>query len=46
MFNQIRLIGRLGQNAEAKNAQANKEYVILRHRTHEVGRTTRLCRQA
>ena len=29
MFNKVILIGRLGQNAEAKTAQNNKEYVIL-----------------
>jgi hypothetical protein len=28
MFNKVILIGRLGQNAEAKIAQNNKEYVI------------------
>jgi hypothetical protein len=27
MFNKVILIGRLGQNAEAKTAQNNKEYV-------------------
>jgi single-strand DNA-binding protein len=29
MFSKIILIGRLGQNAEAKTAQNNKEYVVL-----------------
>src|SRR5271155_1744958 len=29
MFNKVILIGRLGQNAEAKTAQNNKEYVVL-----------------
>lgn len=28
MFNKVILIGRLGQNAEAKTAQNNKEYVL------------------
>jgi single-strand DNA-binding protein len=35
MFNKIILIGRLGQNAEAKTAQNNREYVILNIATHE-----------
>ena len=35
MFNKITLIGRLGQNAEAKTAQNNKEYVILNIATQE-----------
>jgi single-strand DNA-binding protein len=35
MFNKIILIGRLGQNAEAKTAQNNKEYVILNIATQE-----------
>ena len=29
MFNKVILIGRLGQNAEAKTAQSNREYVVL-----------------
>jgi Single-strand binding protein family len=29
MFNKITLIGRLGQNAEAKTAQNNREFVTL-----------------
>ena len=35
MFNKVILIGRLGQNAEAKTAQNNKEYVILNIATQE-----------
>jgi single-strand DNA-binding protein len=35
MFNKIILIGRLGQTAEAKTAQNNREYVILNIATHE-----------
>jgi single-stranded DNA-binding protein len=35
MFNNIILIGRLGQKAEAKTAQNNKEYVILNSATQE-----------
>ena len=35
MFNKITLIGRLGQNAEAKTAQNNKEYVTLSLATQE-----------
>src|ERR1700710_2670919 len=35
MFNKIILIGRLGQNAEAKTAQNNKEYVVLNIATQE-----------
>jgi hypothetical protein len=35
MFNSIILIGRLGQNAEAKTAQNNKEYVVLNIATQE-----------
>ena len=35
MFNKIIVIGRLGQNAEAKTAQNNKEYVILSIATQE-----------
>ena len=40
MFNKIILIGRLGQNVEAKTAQNNKEYVVLNIATRRVGRTT------
>ena len=35
MFNKVTLIGRLGQNAEAKTAQNNKEYVVLNIATQE-----------
>jgi single-strand DNA-binding protein len=35
MFNKVILIGRLGQNAEAKTAQNDKEYVILNIATQE-----------
>jgi single-strand DNA-binding protein len=35
MFNKITLIGRLGQNAEAKSAQNKNEYVILNIATQE-----------
>jgi single-strand DNA-binding protein len=35
MFNKVTLIGRLGQNAEAKTAQNNREYVILNIATQE-----------
>jgi single-strand DNA-binding protein len=35
MFNKVILIGRLGQNAEAKTAQNNKEYVVLDIATQE-----------
>ena len=35
MFNKITLIGRLGQNAEAKTAQNNRNYVILNLATQE-----------
>lgn len=35
MFNKIILIGRLGQNAEAKTAQNNKEFVVLNIATQE-----------
>ncbi len=35
MFNKITLIGRLGQNAEAKIAQNNREYVVLSIATQE-----------
>jgi PleD family two-component response regulator len=35
MFNKVILIGRLGQNAEAKTTQNNKEYVILNIATQE-----------
>jgi single-strand DNA-binding protein len=35
MFNRIILIGRLGQNAEAKTAQNNREFVVLNIATQE-----------
>jgi single-stranded DNA-binding protein len=35
MFNKITLIGRLGQNAEAKTAQNNREYIVLNIATQE-----------
>jgi single-strand DNA-binding protein len=35
MFNKVILIGRLGQNAEAKTAQNNNEYVVLNIATQE-----------
>ena len=35
MFNKVILIGRLGQNAEAKTAQNNKEFVTLNVATQE-----------
>ncbi|WP_263385799.1 single-stranded DNA-binding protein [Granulicella arctica] len=35
MFNKVILIGRLGQNAEAKTAQNSKEYVTLSLATQE-----------
>ena len=35
MFNKIILIGRLGQNAEAKTTQNNKEFVVLNIATQE-----------
>ena len=35
MLNKIILIGRLGQNAEAKTAQNNREYVVLNIATQE-----------
>ena len=35
MFNKVILIGRLGQNAEAKTAQNNREYVVLDIATQE-----------
>ena len=35
MFNKITLIGRLGQNAEAKTAQNNRDYVILHLATQQ-----------
>jgi len=35
MFNKVILIGRLGQNAEAKTAQNNREYVVLNIATQE-----------
>ncbi len=41
MFNKVILIGRLGQNAEAKTAQNKNEYVILNIATQESWRATR-----
>nr|AOS95288.1 single-stranded DNA-binding protein [uncultured bacterium] len=35
MFNKVILIGRLGQNAEAKTTQNNKEFVVLNVATQE-----------
>ena len=35
MFNKIILIGRLGQNAEAKTTQNNREFVVLNLATQE-----------
>jgi single-strand DNA-binding protein len=35
MFNKVILIGRLGQNAEAKTAQNNRESVVLNVATQE-----------
>ena len=35
MFNKVILIGRLGQNAEGKTAQNNREYVVLNIATQE-----------
>jgi single stranded DNA-binding protein len=35
MFNKVILTGRLGQNAEAKTAQNNREYVVLNIATQE-----------
>ncbi len=35
MFNKITLIGRLGQHAETKTAQNNREYVVLNLATQE-----------
>jgi len=35
MFNKIILIGRLGQNAEAKTTQNNRKYVVLNIATQE-----------
>src|ERR1700683_4569385 len=35
MFNKVILIGRLGQNAEAKTAQNNREYVVINIATQE-----------
>src|SRR5580700_268512 len=35
MFNRVILIGRLGQNAEAKTAQNNREYAVLNIATSE-----------
>jgi single stranded DNA-binding protein len=39
MFNKVILIGRLGQNAEAKTAQNNREYVVLNVATQESWKT-------
>jgi single-strand DNA-binding protein len=39
MFNKVILIGRLGQNAEAKTAQNNREYVVLNIATQESWKT-------
>jgi single-strand DNA-binding protein len=36
MFNKVIIIGRLGQNAEAKTAQNNREYVVLNVATQEI----------
>jgi len=44
MFNKVILIGRLGQNAEAKTAQNNKEYVILNIATQVSGPISLRCR--
>ena len=35
MFNKVILIGRLGQNAEAKTAQNNREFVVFNIATQE-----------
>ena len=35
MFSKVILIGRLGQNAEAKTSQNNKDYVVLNIATQE-----------
>jgi len=35
MFNKVILIGRLGQNAEAKTAQNKREYVVVNIATQE-----------
>ena len=35
MFNKIILIGRLGQNADAKTTQNSKDYVVLNLATQE-----------
>lgn len=35
MFNKVILIGRLGQNAEAKTAQNNRDYAVLNLATQE-----------
>ena len=35
MLNKVILIGRLGQNAEAKTAQNNREYVVLSTSLHK-----------
>jgi len=44
MFNKIILIGRLGQNAEAKTSQNNREFVVLNIATQErtIKATTKL----
>jgi single-strand DNA-binding protein len=39
MFNKIILIGRLGQNAEAKTSQNNREFVVLNIATQESWKT-------
>ena len=41
MFNKVILIGRLGQNAEAKTAQNNREYVVLSIATQESWRNNK-----
>jgi single-strand DNA-binding protein len=41
MFNKVILIGRLGQNAEAKTAQNNREYVVLNIATQESGKNNK-----
>ena len=35
MFNKVILIGRLGQNAEAKTAHNSRQYVVLNIATQE-----------
>jgi single-strand DNA-binding protein len=35
MFNKITLMGRLGQNAEPKTAQINRDFVVLNIATQE-----------